>query len=149
MVLYQFVWTTENQTQAPLVAEITHHFSGRRVRVRFIHWCLKQNATVAVYPKIPIRIDFSRGITSNIGTAVAPYNPDSIITNSTSMGLYVPNAPSDQALHGWQTEGFCVGNTWEAQLNLATAAPGEVSSVADIKDKIDHAILTIDVELIS
>lgn len=150
MVLYQFVWTSKTQTAAPLTCEVTHHFSGKRVRMRLIHWTNISRTSQAypsqLRPTDCLRVDFIGGLQTNTGTALGTYNPDGLVTNSTSGGFYFPNFYSDQALHGWEVEGYCLGNAWTVQLQLSTLAPrASTTAIPDILQQINQCILTVDV----
>lgn len=158
MTVFQFVISGEEaalQGGYPLRSRIVHPFSGKRVEMKLLQLQFRQteqpnaqpNPIVKVATKFPLRLDITRGMTTDTGTAFDPtWNYLGMKSNSSQLGFIFANDNCDLHMNDMVYHGFCVGNSIELQLTFATLIPGSVSTVPDITTLVDSCILTVDMK---
>lgn len=161
MVLAQFVIQPSSSVidRAPR-ARIYHPFSGRRVRMRVIQTNASFHA-VGTEGDIPYRIDMDTFQSQTLGTnalipegAVGPSDTSyrTIVPNASGFGLILGNSTTTEVVHVYGTEvimeGFLIGNTLTATLQMANKLPGDYAVVpVDLTETtLAYVILYVDIE---
>lgn len=158
MTVFQFVITGEEPSLQgyPLKSRIVHPFSGKRVEMKLLQLQFRQtekpNAEppiIKLFPKFPLRLDITRGLTTDAGTAFDPTFSIGLKSNSSQLGFMFANDNCDLHMNDMVYHGYCLGNAMELQLTFATNAPGHPLTTADITTVVDTLILTVDIKEIN